>query len=211
MLLVEDEGERSVRIIRDTLEENGCNVVEAENGLTALERCADHDGPIQLLVTDMMMPGMNGHELAERIVRMRPETPVLFVSGHPEAEVGDNTLIGRRVSLLRKPFSSDELVEKVAEVVRSSDHGSLVEGLTNGFMGTPASFSTATETLIEDVGYVDRLDRLKLYPLESRVGSAAASRRLRRRCGDQSGWRGPWDGSGADGHRGLRVDPGTAG
>jgi two-component system cell cycle sensor histidine kinase/response regulator CckA len=127
VLLVEDDGEIR-EIIRDTLEENGCNVVEAENGLTALERCAAHDGPIQLLVTDMMMPGMNGHELAERIVRMRPETPVLFVSGHPEAEVGDNTLIGRRVSLLRKPFSSDELVERVAEVVRSSDPGSLVEG-----------------------------------------------------------------------------------
>ena len=127
VLLVEDEGEIR-EIIRDTLEESGCNVVEAENGLTALERCAAHDGPIQLLVTDMMMPGMNGHQLAERIVRMRPETPVLFVSGHPEAEVGDNTLIERRVSLLRKPFSSDELVERVAEVVRSSDHGSLAEG-----------------------------------------------------------------------------------
>ena len=48
------------------------------------------------LVTDMMMPGMNGHELAERIVRLRPDIPVMFVSGHPEAEVGDNTLIGRK-------------------------------------------------------------------------------------------------------------------
>ena len=115
-------------VIRDTLEENGCSVVEAENGFTALERCAAHDGPIQLLVTDMMMPGMNGHDLAERIVRLRPDTPVLFVSGHPEAEVGDNTLIGRKVSLLRKPFSSDELVERVIEVVRSSDRGALVGG-----------------------------------------------------------------------------------
>ena len=127
VLLVEDEAEIR-EIIRDTLEENGCSVVEAENGLTALERCAAHEGPIQLLVTDMMMPGMNGHELAERIVRRRPETSVMFVSGHPEAEVGDNTLIGRRVSLLRKPFSGDDLVEKVVEVVRSSDRGSVLEG-----------------------------------------------------------------------------------
>ena len=127
VLLVEDEAEIR-EIIRDTLEENGCSVVEAENGFTAIERCAAHDGPIQLLVTDMMMPGMNGHELAERIVRLRPDIPVMFVSGHPEAEVGDNTLIGRKVSLLRKPFSSDELVERVVEVVRSSDRGALVEG-----------------------------------------------------------------------------------
>ena len=127
VLLVEDEAEIR-EIIRDTLEENGCSVVEAENGFTAIERCAAHDGPIQLLVTDMMMPGMNGHELAERIVRLRPDTPVMFVSGHPEAEVGDNTLIGRKVSLLRKPFSSDELVERVVEVVRSSERGALVEG-----------------------------------------------------------------------------------
>ena len=125
VLLVEDE-EEIREIIRDTLEEQGCRVIEAGNGVTALERCATHDGPIQLLVTDMMMPGMNGHELAERVVRLRPETPVMFVSGHPEAEVGDNTLIGRRVSLLRKPFSSDELVERVVEVVRSAGPGSFL-------------------------------------------------------------------------------------
>ena len=82
-----------------------------------MERCTEHEGPIHLLLTDMMMPGMNGHQLAEQFVRLRPETPVMFVSGHPEAEVGDDTLVGRRVALLRKPFSSDELVERVIQVV----------------------------------------------------------------------------------------------
>ena len=65
----------------------------------------------------MMMPGMNGHELAERVVQLRPATPVMFVSGHPEAEVGDDTLIGQSVTLLRKPFSSTELVDRVIQVV----------------------------------------------------------------------------------------------
>ena len=59
---------------------------------------------------------MNGHQLAERFVRLHPETPVMFVSGHPEADVDDNTLIGRNVTLLRKPFSSDELVDRVVQI-----------------------------------------------------------------------------------------------
>ena len=116
VLLVEDEDEIR-EIIRDALEERGCDVLEAENGMAALDRCTEHQGPIHLLLTDMMMPGMTGHQLAERFVRLRPDTSVMFVSGHPEAEVGDDTMIGRRVSLLRKPFSSDELVEKVIQVV----------------------------------------------------------------------------------------------
>lgn len=119
VLLAEDEDEIR-EIIRDALEERGCQVLEAANGLAALDRCTEHAGPIHLLLTDMMMPGMTGHQLAERFVRLRPDTSVMFVSGHPEAEVGDNTLVGRRVSLLRKPFSSDELVEKVIQVVEEA-------------------------------------------------------------------------------------------
>jgi PAS domain S-box-containing protein len=115
VLLVEDEDEIR-EIIGDTLRDRGCQVLEARNGLAALERCTTHEGPIHLLLTDMMMPGMNGHQLAERFVRLRPETPVMFVSGHPEADVGDNTLIGRNVTLLRKPFSSDELVDRVVQI-----------------------------------------------------------------------------------------------
>ena len=88
--------------------------------MAALDRCTEYEGPIHLLLTDMMMPGMTGHQLAERFVRLRPDTSVMFVSGHPEAEVGDDTLIGRRVSLLRKPFSSDELVERVIQVVEKA-------------------------------------------------------------------------------------------
>ena len=116
MLLVEDDDEIR-EIIRSALEERGCAVLEAADGLAALERCTEHEGTIHLLLTDMMMPGMNGHQLTERIVRLRPDTQVMFVSGHPEAEVGDDTLIGRNVALLRKPFSSDELVERVVQVV----------------------------------------------------------------------------------------------
>ena len=119
VLLAEDEDEIR-EIIRDALEERGCQVLEAANGTAALDRCTEHQGPIHLLLTDMMMPGMTGHQLAERFVRMRPGTSVMFVSGHPEAEVGDDTLIGRRVSLLRKPFSSDELVEQVIQVVEEA-------------------------------------------------------------------------------------------
>ena len=116
VLLVEDEDDIR-EIIRDSLEERGCLVLASADGAAALEQCARHDGPIHLLLADMMMPGMNGHELAERVVQLRPATPVMFVSGHPEAEVGDDTLIGQSVTLLRKPFSSTELVDRVIQVV----------------------------------------------------------------------------------------------
>ena len=119
VLLAEDEDEIR-EIVRDALEERGCEVLEAADGMAALDRCTEHDGPIHLLLTDMMMPGMTGHQLAERLVRLRPDTSVMFVSGHPEAELGDDTLVGRRVSLLRKPFSSDELVERVIKVLEAA-------------------------------------------------------------------------------------------
>ena len=117
VLLVEDDDEIR-EIIRETLVEQGCEVLEACNGRAALDRCGAYGGPIHLLVTDVMMPEMNGHELADRLLRLRPDTPVLFVSGHPEAEVGHHRLPGRKVSLLRKPFSSAELVERVAHILR---------------------------------------------------------------------------------------------
>ena len=122
VLLVEDEDEIR-EIIRDSLTEHGCRVLEAGDGATALERCGEHDGPIDLLVTDVMMPEMNGHELAERIVRLRPEIPVIFVSGHPEAEIGSQRLVGRPVSLLRKPFSSDDLVQCVLDITKLDRDG----------------------------------------------------------------------------------------
>ena len=119
VLLVEDDDEIR-EIIRETLAEQGCEVLEACNGITALDRCAGYGGSIHVLVTDVMMPEMNGHELAERVLQLRPDMPILFVSGHPEAEIGNHRLAGPNLSLLRKPFSSNQLVERVIHVVKSN-------------------------------------------------------------------------------------------
>lgn len=115
VLLVEDEDEIR-EIMSDTLTEHGGQVLPATDGESALELCATHGRSIDLLVTDVMMPGMSGHQLAELVTQQRPDLPVVFVSGHPEAAVAPHQLHGRTVSLLRKPFSSEELVTRVRDV-----------------------------------------------------------------------------------------------
>ena len=119
VLLVEDDDEIR-EIMSDTLTEHGADVLQAIDGESALEQCATRGRTMDLLVTDVMMPGMNGHQLAELVTQQRPDLPVIFVSGHPEAAIGPDRLNGRSVSLLRKPFSSEELVTRVRDVAETS-------------------------------------------------------------------------------------------
>ena len=86
VLLVEDE--KGVReLAREYLEMTGYTVIEAENGHTALELAAMHVGPIHLLMTDVVMPGISGRELAGRVKTIRPEIKVLFMSGYTDQAV----------------------------------------------------------------------------------------------------------------------------
>ncbi len=116
ILLVEDEG--AVReLARDILEANGYAVLVARHGDEALAICERHSEAIHLMLTDVVMPGMNGRELAERLARLRPETKVLYMSGYTDnAIVLDGVLHGRAV-FLQKPFTPDALARKVREVL----------------------------------------------------------------------------------------------
>jgi two-component system cell cycle sensor histidine kinase/response regulator CckA len=114
--LVEDE--LSVRgLLRHSLEVQGYSVLEAANGAEALDICRRHRGPIHLLVTDMVMPGLNGLELAETVGEKRPDTKVLFISGYPERARKIRTGFGRRVSFFPKPFTGQELAKRVRELL----------------------------------------------------------------------------------------------
>ena len=117
ILLVEDEP--AIRtLIRRMLEAAGYALLEARNGDEALAMATRHDGDIDLLLTDIVMPKMNGFELGRRMEETRPDTTVLFVSGYSRdsSEVRSGLRASGRPVLL-KPFTREALLEKVREVL----------------------------------------------------------------------------------------------
>ena len=115
ILLVEDE--EAVRVFASkALERQGYTVLEARHGRDALLRLADYAGPIQLLITDIVMPEMGGGELARRLTAERTDLRVLYMSGYADGETARRGL-GVGAAYLQKPFTSDALAKKVREVL----------------------------------------------------------------------------------------------
>jgi PAS domain S-box-containing protein len=116
VLLVEDE--ESVRqLVRDTLEVKGYKVVEAENGEAGLAAATGHKGKIDLVITDVVMPGVGGREMVERISATRPEAKVLYLSGYTEDAILSEGSIQSGTAFLQKPFTLQNLSKKVREVL----------------------------------------------------------------------------------------------
>ena len=95
----------------------GMEVVEAASGADALAIAASHAGPIALLVTDLVMPGLQGYQLAEQLAAARPELRVLYVSGFTENSMIHHGVPDHGVAFLAKPFSTDALGEAVRRVL----------------------------------------------------------------------------------------------
>lgn len=115
ILLVEDEDivrEVAARILRT----QGYTVLEAQNGTEALHMCEAHNGPLHLLLTDVVMPQMSGHELAERVQALRPGVRVLFTSGYSDTIMLRQSPEVQSI-FLQKPFAVRELLTKVREVL----------------------------------------------------------------------------------------------
>ncbi|EQB63218.1 MAG: PAS sensor protein [candidate division Zixibacteria bacterium RBG-1] len=116
ILLVEDESD--VReLIGDLLRENGFTVLEAGHSGEALEICQKFEKPIQLLLTDVVMPQMSGPELAKLLSQMRPEMKVLFMSGYTDTAVVNQGWLAPGTAFLQKPFTQEILVNKIREVL----------------------------------------------------------------------------------------------
>ncbi len=114
ILVVEDEA--GIRVLTKTfLEQQGYKVLEARNGLEALSLARDYPQPIHLLLTDVVMPGIRGTDLAERLLRERPDIRILYVSGYPEQEMSDPP-----AALLQKPFPMEELGSKIRQLLDNS-------------------------------------------------------------------------------------------
>ena len=116
VLLVEDE--ESVRqLVRETLESKGYNVLEADNGEAALRIVSNYSDKIDMLITDVVMPGMSGRELSARLCASRPQTKVLYLSGYTEDAIGHEGVVDPDTAFLQKPFTLQMLSRKVREVL----------------------------------------------------------------------------------------------
>jgi hypothetical protein len=116
ILVVEDEG--GIRaLVRKILKRQGYNVLEAAHGEEALRIMRDHHGQLDLLLTDVMMPGMNGVELSYKAVEMKPNLRVLFVSGYTDESLLEAGQFPTGTAFLQKPFTLGSLLGKVREVL----------------------------------------------------------------------------------------------
>lgn len=114
ILVVDDEAQ--VRTLaRDILLGAGYRVLEAEDGEQALRVAEDHPGAIHILLTDIMMPGINGRELADRFIVARPDAKAIFMSGRAAEVISDAGVLIPVDAFLAKPFTVERLLNKVRE------------------------------------------------------------------------------------------------
>lgn len=117
VLVAEDEAPVRTLVVR-LLQTQGYNVLAAESGEHALEVAEQHDGPIHMLLTDVVMPGCNGRDLYRDLVQRRPNLLVLYMTGYARIVLGDDAL-DAGASIIEKPFSATELSSKVRSVLRA--------------------------------------------------------------------------------------------
>ena len=117
VLVVEDDGEVRAYSV-ESLKSLGYQVLEAKDSASALA-VVETAAKIDLLFTDVGLPGRNGRQLADELARTHPHIPVLFVSGYTRDAIVQNGMLEPGVHLLNKPFTVDELAGKVREVIES--------------------------------------------------------------------------------------------
>jgi DNA-binding NtrC family response regulator len=116
-LVVEDEGALR-KLMTKVLERAGFQVVEAKDGEQAVEICKSAAEPLDMVVSDLAMPKLNGLQLKEAVSGLCPAAKFLLISGYAEDVVDDPTILRTDTNFLEKPFLPDELILKVQEVLR---------------------------------------------------------------------------------------------
>ena len=116
VLLVEDED--ALRgFVRTILQRHGYTVIDAQDGVAALELLSRGDRVFDILVTDVVMPRMGGHELAQRVLEAHPAMRVLYMSGYTEEHIVRPAVTDRRIDLIRKPFDTAGFLAHLREVL----------------------------------------------------------------------------------------------
>jgi CheY-like chemotaxis protein len=118
VLLVEDEP-ALLAMTRRILEKLGYSVISATGPTEAIHAAGEYDGTIHLLMTDVVMPGMNGHELAKRLLTHRPGLKVLFMSGYTADVIAHQGKLAEGVHFIQKPFSTQDLAAHLQETMNS--------------------------------------------------------------------------------------------
>lgn len=122
VLLVDDDD--AVRLlVRRILDRGGFELLEAANGFEALRLAEAHPGGVDLLLSDVAMPGMGGTELAQRLRERQPSVGVLFMSGYFDQETVRTPIEEGREWFIEKPFTPDELASRVAAVLATRGDG----------------------------------------------------------------------------------------
>jgi PAS domain S-box-containing protein len=119
ILVVEDQ-EEVRRFTSDVLRKYGYTVLVAASGDEALNVLSEHTGAVDLVITDLVMPGMTGRELADRVAASRPGIPTLFMSGYSDEVATRQGVLEREAAYLQKPFAPKALDDKIREVLRSA-------------------------------------------------------------------------------------------
>jgi CheY-like chemotaxis protein len=126
ILVLEDEA--TVRdIIRDSLETFGYKVLEAADPQEALDVARVHDDEIQLLLTDVILPGIGGREAAKRMTALRPGIKVLFMSGYTDDAIAHHGVLAPNVAFIQKPFGPMALARKIQEVLSAETANAPIE------------------------------------------------------------------------------------
>ena len=116
-LLICEDDESIRQLMCRMLSERGYRVLAADNPANALSIVARHTGPLDLLVTDVVMGGMNGRQLAELVKCERPNLKVLFISGYTSNVIEHHGVLDDGVEFMQKPFTADDLTRRVREVL----------------------------------------------------------------------------------------------
>jgi two-component system cell cycle sensor histidine kinase/response regulator CckA len=127
VLLAEDE-EVVRRLVFELLTAQGYRVLPVASGPEALELSARHEGPIDLLLTDVVMVGMSGRELAEKLLASRPRTKVLYMSGYTDDAILRHGVFQNSADFISKPFSTGALIHKIRNVLEMQESGRLAAG-----------------------------------------------------------------------------------
>ena len=116
VLIVEDEDSLR-KLLRTVLKHRGYKVLEAENGEDALRISNEHEGTIDLMITDVVMPKMGGKETTERLELLHPQMKVIYMSGYTDDAIVHHGVLAPGLNFLEKPFSPEKLAHKVREVL----------------------------------------------------------------------------------------------